>query len=80
MDDNQQLLVEMGVSSPELDELVEAARLGGAIGAKLSGAGRGGNIIALVEEDNLELVKETLNQAGAKRVIYTRVSPRHTGE
>jgi mevalonate kinase len=80
MDDNHELLVEMAVSSPELDELVEAARLGGAIGAKLSGAGRGGNMIALVEDDNLEQVKEALNEAGAKRVIYTRVSPHQTGE
>jgi len=50
------------------------------MGAKLSGAGRGGNMIALVEDDNLEQVTETLNEAGAKRVIYTRVTPRQTGE
>jgi mevalonate kinase len=80
MDDNHELLVEMGVSSTELDEMVEAARFGGAMGAKLSGAGRGGHMIALVEDDNLEQVTETLNEAGAKRVIYTRVNPRHTGE
>jgi mevalonate kinase len=43
MDANQKLLRLIGVSSPELEGLIEAARQGGALGAKLSGAGRGGN-------------------------------------
>jgi mevalonate kinase len=42
MDANQERLVELGVSSPELDALVAAARAAGAWGAKLSGGGRGG--------------------------------------
>lgn len=72
MDQNHELLQEMGVSSPELDDLVEAARMAGALGAKLSGAGRGGNMIALVEEETDE-VEESLREAGAARVIYTVV-------
>lgn len=72
MDQNHELLQEMGVSSPELDDLVEAARMAGALGAKLSGAGRGGNMIALVEEEADE-VEESLQEAGAARVIYTVV-------
>jgi mevalonate kinase len=48
MDRNHTLLRQMGVSSPELERLVEAARAAGAVGAKLSGAGRGGNMIALL--------------------------------
>ena len=39
MDENQILLGELGVSSPELDQLVKAGREAGAIGAKLSGGG-----------------------------------------
>jgi mevalonate kinase len=74
MDENHDLLVEMGVSSPRLDDLVEAARFAGALGAKLSGAGRGGNMIALVEEDLVEDVVEALKDAGAARVICTTVS------
>ena len=48
MNENQALLLQIGVSSPELDALVEAALSAGASGAKLSGAGRGGSMIALV--------------------------------
>jgi mevalonate kinase len=73
MDDNHELLIELGVSSPELDNLVETARFFGAMGAKLSGAGQGGNMIALVEDDFAEEVAEALTEAGAVRVISTTV-------
>jgi galactokinase len=39
------------VSSPELDTLAELARTGGAAGARLTGAGFGGCIVALAQED-----------------------------
>lgn len=74
MDENHALLIELGVSSSQLNELVETARFAGALGAKLSGAGRGGNMIALVEDDFAEDVTEALREAGAKRVICTRVA------
>jgi mevalonate kinase len=41
------LLAGLRVSSPELDTLVHAARAAGAIGAKLTGAGGGGAVIAI---------------------------------
>jgi mevalonate kinase len=41
------LLAALRVSSPELDALVHDARAAGAIGAKLTGAGGGGAVIAL---------------------------------
>ncbi len=47
MNRNQELLAEIGVSHPKLDRLVKAARAHGALGAKLTGAGGGGCIIAL---------------------------------
>jgi mevalonate kinase len=71
MNDNHRLLQEMTVSSPELDNLVEAAREAGALGSKLSGAGRGGNMIALVEEGGGAAVTQALYTAGASQVIET---------
>jgi len=73
MNQHHTLLQEMTVSSPELNRLVEAARSAGALGAKLSGGGRGGNMIALVKADLAEAVSKSLQEAGAQRVIITRV-------
>jgi mevalonate kinase len=76
MDANQALLQEMTVSSVELDHLVETARKSGAMGAKLSGGGRGGNMIALVAREKAPLLAEALLSAGAKRVIVTTLQPK----
>ena len=73
MNENHALLGKMNVSSPMLDKLVEAARSAGALGSKLSGAGRGGNMIALVSPDSSQVVAEALTKAGAKRTIITEI-------
>ncbi len=73
MDRNHALLQEMGVSCPELDALVAAARGAGALGAKLSGAGRGGNMIALVTAETAPRVADALQAAGAADVIVSIV-------
>ena len=73
MDRNHALLQQLNVSSPELDHLTEAARKSGASGAKLSGGGRGGNMIALVEADKAAQVLEALLFTGAKRTIVTEI-------
>ena len=58
MNENHQLLRQLDVSLPELDTLVETALQAGALGAKLSGAGRGGNIIALIHPENAQTVAD----------------------
>jgi len=73
MNQNHTLLQEMTVSSPELDNLVSAALNAGAAGAKLSGGGRGGNMIALVEKEKAPVISEALLSAGATRTIITTV-------
>ena len=73
MNANQTLLQKMTVSSPELDRLVEASRKSGAYGAKLSGGGRGGNMITLVKKENAPAMAEALKSAGAKRTTVTQV-------
>jgi mevalonate kinase len=73
MDHNHEFLRQMTVSSPELDVLVYAARKAGAFGAKLSGGGRGGNMIALVDQASAESVAGALISAGAKRTIITEI-------
>jgi len=75
MTQNHALLQEIGVSSPELDALVEAALRGGALGAKLSGGGRGGNMIALVPPASASAIAGALEAAGAVRVFITTIQP-----
>jgi mevalonate kinase len=76
MDANHALLQEMTVSCEELDNLTETARKAGALGAKLSGGGRGGNMIALVLKEKASVMAETLLAAGAKRTIITTIRAR----
>jgi mevalonate kinase len=47
MNKNHELLQQIGVSCNELDVLVELARDCGALGAKMTGTGRGGYMVAL---------------------------------
>lgn len=74
MDENHALLRSMKVSSPELDNLVEAARVAGALGAKMSGGGRGGNMIALVQPRKAGAVARSLKEAGATNTIITKIT------
>ena len=73
MDANHGLLRKLGVSCPELDALVLAARKAGAWGAKLSGGGRGGNMIALVSKAQATKVAAALQAAGAVRTLVTEI-------
>ncbi len=58
MDVNHGLLSAIGVSSRTLDAMVWAARDAGALGAKLTGAGGGGCIVALDPESETERALE----------------------
>ena len=74
MDQNHALLRELDVSSPELERLVSAARQAGAAGAKLSGGGRGGNLIALASAETGLSIAARLLAAGAVNTIVSQVS------
>lgn len=60
------ILADLGVSTPQLDNLVQAACEHGALGAKLTGGGGGGCVIALADTaDSAEQVSAALRNAGA---------------
>ncbi len=76
MNENHKLLQQIGVSSRELDFLVGIAREQGALGAKLTGGGLGGNMIALtpgkdlqenvanaIEKEGFQVLKTTIGVA-----------------
>ncbi len=66
MNQNQDLLRQIGVSHERLEELISAALDAGAYGAKLTGAGGGGVVIALVDENSRENVSKALIDSGGK--------------
>ena len=74
MQRNHVLLQEIGVSSSSLDRLANAAMRAGAAGAKLSGAGIGGHIIAHVIRGQIDNAVSELKAAGARSVFLTELA------
>jgi hydroxymethylglutaryl-CoA reductase len=62
------LLNALEVSTPELERMVSLARHAGAIGAKLTGAGGGGSIVALCPEA-MDTVTAAMQQAGYRTLV-----------
>jgi mevalonate kinase len=72
MNRNHELLQKLTVSCKELDALTEVARENGALGSKMTGTGRGGNMISLApDEASRDRIAKTLEQAGAAGVWTT---------
>jgi len=66
MDENHRLLNELGVGHPSLEELVSAVRPH-CLGAKLTGAGGGGSMIALT--DDVESAAGAIRRAGGEPIV-----------
>ncbi|TFC82947.1 hydroxymethylglutaryl-CoA reductase, degradative [Cryobacterium sp. TmT2-59] len=64
MNINQGLLNALQVSSPEIEQLVAIARRAGALGAKLTGGGGGGAMIAIAEPGGTEPIIAAMRRAG----------------
>ncbi len=59
----------VGVSCPEADQLVELALASGALGAKMSGGGLGGCIIALAaDQEQAEMIAKELRNKGVEEL------------
>ena len=73
MNENHRLLQEIEVSSKELDQLVDVARKQGAFGAKLTGGGGGGCMVALTPGKELQAkVAGAIKDLGFE-VLMTRI-------
>lgn len=63
----QSVLSDLGVSHPQLDKLIATARQAGALGAKLTGGGIGGAMIALAKNrTDAQTIATALKNAGAR--------------
>ncbi|MCB5952056.1 mevalonate kinase [Enterococcus sp. BWT-B8] len=66
MDQAQKILSELTVSHPAIDRLIQAAKIQGALGAKLTGGGRGGCVIALANsQETAEKIASSFKENGA---------------
>jgi len=69
---NHLLLSLLGVSNSRLDSIVWSSISSGAYGAKLTGAGGGGCVLILVDEDSLKKIEDSLKNINAQsRVLKT---------
>jgi mevalonate kinase len=69
MNINHALLCSVGVSDESLEWLINAARKAGALGAKLTGAGGGGCMIALAKNERLNQIMEAIQRVGGRPFI-----------
>lgn len=69
MNVNQGLLDALGVNILELSSLIYSARGAGAFGAKITGAGGGGCMVALSAADKCMQIAEAIESAGGKATI-----------
>lgn len=71
MNISQGLLNSIGVSNPDLESMIEISRSSGALGAKITGSGGGGSIIALCPEMELN-ISENLKNAGYETIVINK--------
>jgi mevalonate kinase len=72
MNQNHSLLQELTVSCSELDEMVDIALENGALGAKMTGTGRGGNMMALAPDvESQKQIADALEKSGSPFVYKT---------
>ncbi|NWG10714.1 mevalonate kinase [Candidatus Bathyarchaeota archaeon] len=74
MNINHALLYGVGVSDESLEWLISAARKEGALGAKLTGAGGGGCMIALTKDERLEQVLGAIQRAGGRGFVARKTN------
>jgi mevalonate kinase len=69
MDVNQGLLEAIGVGCDELSRLIHSSRAAGALGAKITGAGGGGCMVALAENENIDAISREIKNAGGIPIV-----------
>jgi mevalonate kinase len=66
-----EILGDLGVSTEQLDHLCASARLAGAFGAKLTGAGGGGAVIAIAPREKEKAILESWKHDGVDGFVAT---------
>jgi mevalonate kinase len=67
--ENHKLLLRLGVSHPKIEKLIEDCLDNGALGAKLTGAGKGGSMIALMPNDRSIEISTKISRGSDKWML-----------
>ena len=67
--ENHNLLSILGVSHPEIEKLIKICLDNGALGAKLTGAGKGGAVIALIPNDSSKEILAKISRGPGKWIL-----------
>jgi mevalonate kinase len=67
--ENHKLLLRLGVSHPKIEKLIEDCLDNGALGAKLTGAGKGGAVIALMPNDRSMEISTKISRGSGKWML-----------
>ncbi len=66
---NHQILIEIGLSTPDIEKITQISRSNNAYGSKLTGAGKGGCVISIGKLSDLQIIKEKLKKLGYPSII-----------
>ena len=61
---NNQILNEIGLSTPDIEKITKISRSNNAYGSKITGAGKGGCVISIGKLSDLKIIKEKLKKLG----------------
>jgi D-glycero-alpha-D-manno-heptose-7-phosphate kinase len=60
-----------GVTTPEIDAMLGAARNAGALGGKVCGAGGGGCLFCFGDPGDIPAIRQALHESGARVLDFT---------
>ncbi|MHA1562660.1 MAG: mevalonate kinase family protein, partial [Promethearchaeota archaeon] len=66
---NHQMLIKIGLSTPDIEKITQISRSNNAYGSKLTGAGKGGCVISIGKLSDLQIIKEKLKKLGYPSII-----------
>lgn len=67
---NHELLVNLSLSNPILDKIINICNSEGSLGTKITGAGGGGSVLSLLHKDDLSAIENILNRLDLLNLKY----------
>jgi len=61
---NHILLIELGISNANIEKVISLGKTNGVLASKITGAGNGGYVLALVQKDKIDKLKEIFAKKG----------------